>query len=131
MEKKLINTDDLQTPFNEGLKAVVTIIGTGLIGGSLALALKNKGFAKKIIGVGRTQSGIDRSLQLGLIDEALPLEEAVKQSDFIYIAIPVDATIPVTLQVMDLVNDKQIVADAGSTKNALCLALENHPMRKR
>jgi len=47
---------------------------------------------------------------------ALPLEEAVKQSDFIYVAIPVDATIPVMKQIMDIVTDKQIVADAGSTK---------------
>jgi prephenate dehydrogenase len=61
----------------------------------------------------------------------LPLEEAVKKSDFIYVAIPVDATIPVMKQIMDLVNDKQIVADAGSTKMVLCQSLSGHPMRKR
>ncbi len=109
----------------------VTIIGVGLIGGSFALALKEKGFAKKIIGVGRSEASLKRAKELGIIDEALPLEEAVKQSDFIYVSIPVDATIPVVKQVMDMVNDQQIVVDAGSTKFVLCDALKDHPMRKR
>ena len=109
----------------------VTIVGVGLIGGSLALALKEKGFAKKIIGVGRSETSLNKAKELGIIDEALPLEEAVKQSDFIYVAIPVDVTIPTMVQIMNMVNDNQIVADAGSTKFALCDALKDHPMRKR
>jgi prephenate dehydrogenase len=109
----------------------VTIVGVGLISGSFALALKDKGFAKKIIGVSRTEASAEKAKELRIIDEALPLEEAVKQSDFIYVAIPVDATIPVMQQIMDMVTEKQIVADAGSTKYVLCEALSNHPMRKR
>lgn len=109
----------------------VTIVGVGLISGSFALALKDKGFAKKIIGVSRTEASAAKAKELGIIDEALPLEEAVKQSDFIYVAIPVDATIPVMKQIMDMVTEKQIVADAGSTKYVLCEALSAHPMRKR
>lgn len=109
----------------------VTIVGVGLISGSFALALKEKGFAKNIIGVSRTEASIDKAKALGIIDEALPLEEAVKKSDFIYVAIPVDVTVPVMKQIMDNINVKQIVADAGSTKSALCKSLENHPKRKR
>jgi len=109
----------------------VTIVGVGLISGSFALALRDKGFAKKIIGVSRTEASAEKAKDLGIIDEALPLEEAVKQSDFIYVAIPVDATITVMKQIMDLITEKQIVADAGSTKYVLCEALSNHPMRKR
>ncbi len=109
----------------------VTIVGVGLISGSLAMAMKDKGFAKKIIGVSRTRESEEKAKQLGIIDYALPLEDAVKQSDFIYVAIPVDVTIPVIAQVMELINDKQIVADAGSTKFALCSALKDHPMRRR
>ena len=109
----------------------VTIVGVGLIGGSFALALKDKGLAKNIIGVSRTSASLDKAKELGIIDEALPLEEAVRKSDFIYIAIPVDVTIPLTLQIMDLITDQQIVADAGSTKYELCKALENHPKRKQ
>ena len=109
----------------------VTIVGVGLIGGSLALAMKEKGFAKKIIGVGRPKGSIEKALELGLIDEILPLEEAVKQSDFIYVSIPVDVTVSVTLQIMNMINERQVVADGGSTKFSLCDALKNHPMRKR
>ncbi len=109
----------------------VTIVGVGLISGSFALALKEKGFAKNVIGVSRTAESITKALELGIIDEALPLEEAVKKSDFIYVAIPVDVTIPVMQQIMDIITDKQLVADAGSTKYALCTALNDHPMRKQ
>ncbi|MEP6950673.1 MAG: prephenate dehydrogenase [Ginsengibacter sp.] len=109
----------------------VTIVGVGLISGSFALALKDKGFAKKIIGVSKTRASLDKAKELGIIDEALPLAEAVRQSDFIYVAIPVDVTIPVTKEILDLVNNRQIVADAGSTKYALCTALAGHPMRNR
>ena len=109
----------------------VAIVGVGLIGGSFALGLKDKGIAKNIIGVSRTQRSLDKAKELGLIDEALPLQEAVKKSDFIYVAIPVDVTVPVMKEIMDIINDQQIVADAGSTKFVLCKELENHSMRKR
>jgi prephenate dehydrogenase len=109
----------------------VTIVGVGLISGSFSLALKERALVKKVIGVSRTEASAQKAIELGLIDEALPLEEAVKQADLIYIAIPVDATIGVMQQVMDMITDKQIVADAGSTKHALCAALANHPMRHR
>ncbi|HKB44906.1 MAG TPA: prephenate dehydrogenase [Chitinophagaceae bacterium] len=109
----------------------VTIVGVGLISGSFALGLKDKGLAKNIIGVSRTGASIKKALELKLIDEALPLEEAVKKSDLIYVAIPVDATLPVMKKIMDLVTDKQIVADAGSTKKVLCDSLADHPMRGR
>jgi len=109
----------------------VTIVGVGLISGSFALGLKDKGLAKHIIGVSRTEASAKKALELRLIDEALPLEEAVKKADLIYVAIPVDTTLPIMKTIMDLITDKQIVADAGSTKQVLCEVLNDHPMRKR
>lgn len=109
----------------------VTIVGVGLISGSFALGLKEKGLAKHIIGVSRTEASSKKALELGIIDEALPLEEAVRKSDLIYVAIPVDATLPVMQTIMDMVTEKQIIADAGSTKEVLCASLASHPMRKR
>ena len=115
-----------------GMKgAVITIVGVGLISGSFAIAMREKGFAKKIIGVGRSDGSIQKAKELGIIDESSSLEAAVKQSDFIYVAIPVDATVPVIQQVMEMITDQQIVVDAGSTKNVLCEALAAHPMRKQ
>jgi prephenate dehydrogenase len=109
----------------------ITIVGVGLISGSFSLALKERGLVKNVIGVSRTASSIGKALELGLIDEALPLDEAVDKSDLIYVAIPVDVTLPVMRQIMDRVTDRQIVADAGSTKHALCALLADHPMRRR
>ena len=109
----------------------VTIIGVGLIGGSFALALKDKKIAKHIIGVDFNENNLAKALKLGLIDEVLPLEEAVKRSDLIYVAIPVDATILVMQKIMPLINEKQIVVDAGSTKNALCKMVKQFATSKR
>ncbi len=109
----------------------ITVVGVGLIGGSMALGLKELGIAKKVIGVARKNDTLAKALELNIIDEALPLQEAVQNADIIYVAIPVDATVDVVLEVMDLITDKQIVVDAGSTKFALCDALKNHPMRKQ
>ncbi len=102
-----------------------------MIGGSFSLALKDRGLVRNVIGVGHSASSIQKALDLGLIDETLPLEEAVRKSDLIYVAIPVDATLPVMRQIMDLITEKQIVADAGSTKQALCESLSEHPLRRR
>lgn len=98
----------------------VTIVGVGLIGGSFSLALKDRGLVRNVIGVSRTDGTLEKARELGLIDEALPLAEAVAKSDLIYVAIPVDVTVPVMGQIMDMITDRQIVADAGSTKKALC-----------
>jgi prephenate dehydrogenase len=109
----------------------VTIVGVGLIGGSFSLALKDHGLVSKVIGVSRSGATALKALELGLIDEVLPLEEAVKQSDLIYVAIPVDVTLPVMKTIMDLLTPQQIVADAGSTKQALCKFVSDHPNRGR
>jgi prephenate dehydrogenase len=130
MEKEN-NQDDSRAPFTEASINTVTIIGVGLISGSFALNLREKNLAKYFIGVSRTEASAKKALELGLVDEMLPLEEAVKRADLIYVAIPVDVTIPMVHKILDLINDKQIVADAGSTKFALSREIENHPMRKR
>jgi prephenate dehydrogenase len=109
----------------------VTIIGVGLIGGSFSLALKEKNIAKHIIGVDNNIVNLNKALELGIIDEALSLDEAVKKSELIYIAIPVDATIKILEKIMPLINEKQIVADAGSTKFALSEILKAHPLSNR
>jgi prephenate dehydrogenase len=110
---------------------VVTIIGVGLIGGSFALSLRDKGFAHRIIGVGRSSESLQKALDRKLVDEVMPLEEAVRQSDLIYIAIPVDATLSLMPKLMEMVTGQQVVADAGSTKTALCALVDQLPNRGR
>ena len=66
---------------------MVAIIGTGLIGGSIGLGLKERGFASSIIGVGHRKASINKALKISAIDEGtLKVEEAVKQADIIILA---------------------------------------------
>ena len=108
----------------------VTIIGTGLIGCSLASRLKETGFSDKIIGVDNKPENLKTALKLGWIDEALTLYEAVNQSQLIVIAIPVDATLEILPELLNKV-DNQVIIDVGSTKGVICNAVTNHPKRGR
>lgn len=108
----------------------VTIIGTGLIGGSMAIALKERGIAGNIIGVDANAAHRQRALDLQLVDEVMELEDAVKSSDLVIIAIPVNAAEKLLPAVLDNVN-KQVVMDVGSTKHGVLAAVEGHAKRAR
>lgn len=109
---------------------IVTIIGTGLIGGSMALTLKEKGFASKVMGVDASEQHLTQALALGIIDEAHTLQDAVALSDLIIIATPINAAENLLPQILDITN-KQVVMDVGSTKNNICKIVEAHPKRGR
>ncbi|MFM9950312.1 MAG: prephenate dehydrogenase [Saprospiraceae bacterium] len=109
----------------------VTIVGIGLIGGSLAITLKENGFASRIIGVDANPSNIDKAFRRRLIDEAMPLEIAVAQSEVIIVATPVDAMLQLLPAILDLATEQQVVLDVGSTKFTLLDTLKNHPRRQR
>jgi prephenate dehydrogenase len=108
----------------------ITIIGTGLIGCSMANRLKETGFAQKIIGVDKSIKNIAIALQLGWIDETLPLDEAIRQSELIVIAIPVDATLQLLPGLLSKL-DKQVLMDVGSTKEIICNSVLNNINRGR
>lgn len=109
---------------------IVTIIGTGLIGGSMALTLKEKGFATKVIGVDASEQHLAQALALGIIDEAHTLQDAVALSDLIIIATPINAAENLLPQILDFTT-KQVVMDVGSTKNNICMIVGAHPKRGR
>lgn len=108
----------------------ICIVGVGLIGGSLALQLNEKGLATGIVGVESNPEHAAKALELGLVDEILPLEDAVLQSEVVVLAIPVDYMVGLLPKVLDHVTH-QIVFDAGSTKSQLTSAVEGHPKRGR
>jgi len=109
----------------------VSIIGVGLIGGSLAKDLRANGFADTLIGVDRNPLHGAQAKALGLVDEMLPIEKAVQQADLIVITIPVGAIIPVLQQVLDLMDEKQVVTDMGSTKQSIIDSVAKHHLRSR
>ena len=117
---------------NENIPTVgaTAVIGLGLIGGSMALALKDKRLAAHVIGTDLSRENEQKALELGLVDEVLPLKEAVQKADLVVLAVPVNACVQLLPIVLDLV-DKQIVIDTGSTKTNLVNAVSNHPKRNR
>ena len=108
----------------------ITIIGIGLIGGSMALILKEKGFAKHIIGVDANKENAQKAFDLKIVDEILPLYQAVMKADIVVLAVPVSACEQMLPQILDNI-DNQVVIDTGSTKKGITDAVEDHPKRGR
>ncbi|HEV2200156.1 MAG TPA: prephenate dehydrogenase/arogenate dehydrogenase family protein [Bryobacteraceae bacterium] len=94
---------------------VVTIAGVGLIGGSFALALRKAGFEGRIIGVSSLRT-IEAALARGVIQEALPLEEAAAQSDVVFLSQPIEKILETLGAVDPHVRPGTLITDAGSTK---------------
>lgn len=94
----------------------VTIIGVGLIGGSLGLALKRHGFPGVITGVGRRET-LEKARAAGAIDEACEeLEPAVRQAHLVYLATPISVILDLLARVRQATPPGALVTDAGSTK---------------
>jgi len=109
----------------------ISIIGVGLIGGSMALKLREKNIASFIYGIDNNTQHISDALNLKIIDAGVDLEHGIKNSDLIILAIPVDAARKLLPSVLDLVSDQQTVMDAGSTKAGIVNAVKAHPKRSR
>jgi prephenate dehydrogenase len=109
---------------------IITIIGIGLIGGSLAITLKENGFAQHIIGADASQENLDKAMRRRLIDQDLPLDEAVAAADIVVLAVPVDAMLVLLPRILDQA-ERQVVLDVGSTKGQLLEAVRQHPRRGR
>lgn len=109
----------------------VAVVGLGLIGGSFARDLRARSVARTILGVDLDPTHASRALGLGIVDAALPLDEAVAKADLILVAVPVDAAIRILPAVLDRVGLHQTVTDVCSTKVTLMDAIRRHPMRSR
>lgn len=112
-------------------KMKIGIVGIGLIGGSIALKLKQKGIADFIYGMDNSDKNLDEALHLNIIDEKTDVKNGIQQSDVIIIAIPVDATRKILPEVLDIISESQTVMDVGSTKAGIVDAVKNHPKRSR
>lgn len=120
-------SEDLGSP---PLAGVVTIIGTGLIGGSFAMVLKDKGLTCRVIGVDNNEEHQKKALELGIVDEVLPLKEAITKSKLIVLAVPVNALDEMLPAVLDEVED-QVVMDMSSIKENVIDLVADHPKRRR
>lgn len=93
------------------------LIGCGLMGGSFALALRQAGLVRRVVGYSKSPSTTDRARQLGVIDtEASSALQAVAGADIVLVAVPVAATGATLRSIKHLVTPQMLVMDVGSTK---------------
>lgn len=95
----------------------LVIAGVGLIGGSLAAALKQAGVVNEVIGLGRRRETLEQARQLGLIDVIGDSAEVVGVSDLVILAMPVAQTASVLASIKPYLHEKTILTDVGSTKS--------------
>jgi len=110
----------------------IAVVGIGLIGGSLMVDLRKRGFADKIIGVDTNVRHQNIALLTGLVDEIDILDNAIKKSDLIILSAPVNVNcviLPVILT--KIAGTAKVVTDMGSTKGSIARASKDHPGRGR
>lgn len=108
-----------------------TIIGLGLIGGSMAIDLRKAGIATELVGVDLNSANALKAVELGLVDKIQPEDKALHDADLVILSIPVNAMSQLLSGVLDNVKSGAVVIDTGSTKSSICRAVANHPKRKQ
>lgn len=108
----------------------ITIIGLGLIGGSIAKDLRRSGFATEIRGVENQPENAASAVQLGLVDSVVSLEDGLQGSDLVIVSTPVDITRQLLPDILDRIESYTTVTDMGSTKRVLTRSVETHPRRR-
>ncbi|MFH1753096.1 MAG: prephenate dehydrogenase/arogenate dehydrogenase family protein [Candidatus Omnitrophota bacterium] len=104
----------------------IAIIGVGLIGGSIGLAVKSKRLASKVVGIGHRQSSINRALKLKAIDiGTLDPREGVKGADIVILAMPILSMLGMVKKITPHLKDGAILTDVGSTKGVLTREIDN------
>lgn len=107
----------------------ISVIGLGLIGGSIAKDLKSQ-LNVHVTGVDASVDHCEQALKLGLVHQIQPFDIAIKNVDIVIVAVPVDKIESILPKIMDAVDTNTVVIDVGSTKSAICRALNMHPNRK-
>lgn len=107
----------------------IYVIGVGLIGGSMALDIKKLYPEAPIFGVDSNEQHLQKALDLKVIDKPAVLSD-ISKADLVIVSIPVDAAVNIINDVLDFMPDDTLVIDVGSTKQAFCNVVANHPKRR-
>ncbi|MBR4735816.1 MAG: prephenate dehydrogenase/arogenate dehydrogenase family protein [Bacteroidales bacterium] len=137
------------------IHSTVGIIGLGLIGGSMAIDLKRRGFASKVLGVEVDPIAAEAARTIGLADEVVSYDDCIRRSDIIVVAVPVGTAVKMLPEILDMFLEEdtpsgafartgsrsdaeegvspsgKIVIDVCSTKEQICKAVKYHPARKQ
>ncbi len=107
-----------------------TIVGLGLIGGSMAKDLRRLNFATELTGVEINETHAQKAIEIGLVDSVKPLEEAIKDTDIVILAIPVDKELQILPSILDGISENTTVIDLGSTKKTIVDSVKGHSKRR-
>ena len=130
MAKSNINTSPVSAPSPlERVGERIFVIGIGLIGGSMALDIKNLHPEATIYGIDTNEIHLAEAIALGVIDAAATYDD-LGDADFVIVSVPVDIALTVLPKVLDAIGENTIVFDVGSTKTPICEAVANHPKRR-
>lgn len=107
----------------------IFIIGTGLIGGSMALDIKSIYDNAVVFGIDADEKHLEEAMQLGIIDEKATENDLIN-ADLVIVSVPVDVCLVILPEILNTIGEQTLVFDVGSTKLPICEALENHPKRR-
>ncbi|MDH4090318.1 MAG: prephenate dehydrogenase [Cyclobacteriaceae bacterium] len=107
----------------------ITVVGLGLIGGSMALDLRKAGLATELVGIESDPVNALKALELGLVDSIQSDDASLPTTDLVILAIPVSALCKLLPHILDVVKKDAVVIDTGSTKSLICRAVSSHPNR--
>ena len=135
------------------IQRTVGIIGLGLIGGSMAIDLKRRGFAQTVLGVEKDSVAAEAAKTIGLVDRVVPFQECIEKADIIVVAVPVGTAVKLVPDILDRLatlaealpgvapvranapgsdsSSDKIVIDVCSTKTQICHAVKYHPRRRQ
>src|SRR5688572_24556989 len=108
-----------------------TIIGLGLIGGSIAIDLRKSGIATELLGIDLNHDHATKAVELKLVDKIESEDKAIAHADLIILAIPVSALSQLIPSILDSIKKTAVVIDTGSTKSSVCRAVSSHPNRSQ
>ena len=107
----------------------IYIIGTGLIGGSMALDMKSIYDDATIFGIDADEKHLDEALHLGIIDEK-STESDLINADLVIVSVPVDVALVILPNILNAIGEQTLVFDVGSTKSPICDVISTHPKRR-
>ena len=135
------------------IQRTVGIIGLGLIGGSMAIDLKRRGFAQTVLGVEKDSVAAEAAKTIGLVDRVVSFQECIEKADIIVVAVPVGTAVKLVPDILDRLatlaealpgaahvranapgsdsSSDKIVIDVCSTKTQICHAVKYHPRRRQ
>jgi len=108
----------------------VAIVGVGLIGGSIGLAIRKKDLAEKIIGIAKHRSTILKAKNIGAIDEGTKDLTGIKDSDLVILACPVRTIISISKKIIPLLKKGTILIDVGSTKKEIVSEIKKYKTKE-